>query len=57
MRTRTTVAAAAVLAAGALPGWLMIPGVGQEKQRAPGAKIDSPFTPTQLAERTLQSRR
>jgi hypothetical protein len=56
MRTRTTLTAAALLAAGALFGWLTIPTAGQEKKPEPGAKADSSFTPAQLAERTLHRR-
>jgi hypothetical protein len=50
MRTRTTLAAATVLAVGALLGRLVIPAAAQEK------KSDSPFSPAQLAERTLHRR-
>src|SRR6476619_7816936 len=48
--------AAGVLAGCALLGWLLIPSVGQEKKLEPGAKTEAPFTPAQLAERTLHRR-
>jgi hypothetical protein len=50
MRTRMTLNVATLLAVGALIGWLAIPTAAQEK------KSDSPFTPAQLAERTLHRR-
>jgi hypothetical protein len=50
MRTRTTLSAAALLAAGALLGGTAVPAFAQEKQP------DSPFTPAHLAERTLHRR-
>jgi hypothetical protein len=56
MRTRTTLAAVAFLAAGALLGWLAIPAVAQEKRSEPGAKTGSTFTPAELAQRTLHRR-
>jgi hypothetical protein len=40
MRTHTTLATAALLAGGALLGWLTIPTVGQEMNRKPGAKAE-----------------
>jgi hypothetical protein len=49
MSTRTTLTAAALLAAGVLLGGRTIPAVAQGKQ-------PSPFTPAQLAERTLHRR-
>jgi hypothetical protein len=55
MRTRTSLSAGALLAAGALLGWLTIPAVAQEKKLQPGAKSE-PLTPAQLAERTLNRR-
>jgi hypothetical protein len=56
MRTHTTRAAVALLAAGALFGWLSIPTVGQQKEPGTGAKAEAPLTPAQLAERTLHRR-
>jgi hypothetical protein len=56
MRTRTALAAVALLAAGALLGGPTIPTVGQEKKPQPGAKSEPAFTPAQLAERTLHRR-
>jgi hypothetical protein len=50
MRTRTTLAAAAMLTAGAFLDGLANPAPAQDK------KPDSPFTPAQLAERTLHRR-
>ena len=55
MRTRTILAAAALLAAGALLGGLPIPTTAQETKPQPGAKSE-PLTPTQLAERALHRR-
>jgi hypothetical protein len=56
MRKGTTLAAATLVAVGTLLGGLVIPTVGQEKKPEPGAKPVSPFTPAQLAERTLHRR-
>jgi hypothetical protein len=56
MRKGTTLAAAMLLAVGTLLGGQVIPTVGQEKKPEPGAKTVSPFTPAQLAERTLHRR-
>jgi hypothetical protein len=56
MRTRTILAAAALLAAGALLGWLAIPTTAQEKKPQPDAKSERAFTSDQLAERTLHRR-
>jgi hypothetical protein len=56
MRKPTALAAATLLAAGALVGWLTITTTAQEKQPEPGAKADSPFTSAQLGERTLHRR-
>ncbi len=50
MRTRTILAAAALLAAGTLLGGLATSTVAQDKKR------ESSFTPAQLAERTLHRR-
>ena len=55
MQTRTTLAAAAVLAVSALLGWLAIPAGAQEKKTEPGAKTE-PLTSAQLAERTMHRR-
>jgi hypothetical protein len=61
MRLRTSLIAAATLAAGALLGRLAssnpvtTPVFAQEKKAEPGAKPE-PLTPAQLAERTLHSR-
>jgi hypothetical protein len=49
MSARITLAAAAVLG-GVLHGWLTIPAAGQE------SKAEPPFSPAQLAERTLHRR-
>ena len=54
MRTRTTLAAAALLAAGAVLGGLTIPTAGQEKKAE--AESQPTFTPAQLAERTKYRR-
>jgi hypothetical protein len=51
-----TLAAAALLAAGALLGWPAISTTAWEKKPEPGPKADSPFTPAQLAERALHRR-
>jgi hypothetical protein len=56
MQTRMTLATVSLLAAGTLLGWLAIPTIGQENRPEPGAKPESPFTPAQLAERTLRRR-
>jgi hypothetical protein len=56
MRTRTILTAAPLLATGALLGRLAIPATGQETKPEPGARPHSPFTPAQLAERTLHRR-
>src|SRR5262245_33668641 len=56
MRTRTKVAAATLLAVGSLLSELALPTGGQEKPSQPVAKTESPFTPAQLAERTLHRR-
>ena len=48
MRTRTTLAAVALLVAGALLSSLAIPTTAQEKKTQPGAKSEPAFTPTQL---------
>ena len=56
MRTRTTLAAAALLAAGALLGGLTMSTVAEEKKPEPGANSDAPFTAAELAERTLHRR-
>src|SRR6476469_9947725 len=56
MRTRTIRATTALLAAGALLGWLAIPTVGQEKKAEPVAKAETPLPPAQLAQRTLHRR-
>jgi hypothetical protein len=56
MRTRTTLAAAALLVAGALLSSLAIPTTAQEKKPQPGAKSEPAFTPTQLAERAVHRR-
>jgi hypothetical protein len=56
MRTRTTLAAIAVLAAGALLGGRAVPTVGQEPKPEPGAKSEKPFTPAELAGRALHRR-
>jgi hypothetical protein len=45
-----------VLAVGALLGWLAIPTAAWQKKTEPGAKTEPPFTPAQLAERTLHRR-
>jgi hypothetical protein len=50
MRTRTALAAASLLATGAVLGWLAIPALAREKKPA------ATFTPAQLAERTLHRR-
>jgi hypothetical protein len=55
MRTRTILAAAALLAAGALIVWLADGTNAQEKKPEPGAKAE-PLTPAQLAQRTLHRR-
>jgi hypothetical protein len=47
-----TLAAAGLLAAGAVLGW----ADGQEKRPEPGAKAAAPFTPEELARRTLHRR-
>jgi hypothetical protein len=56
MRSRTTLAAAAMLAIGALLGSLAIPGGAQEKNLEPGAKAVPSFTTEELAKRTLHRR-
>ena len=48
MRTRTTLAAVALLVARALLSSLAIPTTAQEKKTQPGAKSEPAFTPTQL---------
>jgi hypothetical protein len=50
---RTTLAAATLLAAGAL---LVIEAIGQEKKPQPGANPPSSFSPAQLTERALHRR-
>jgi len=61
MRFRTTLIAAAMLAAGTLLGWLAntnpvtTSAFAQEKKAEPGAEPE-PLTPAQLAEHTLHSR-
>jgi hypothetical protein len=50
MRTRMALAAMIMLALGSLLGWLTTPVVAQDK------KPDSPFTPAELAERTMHRR-
>jgi hypothetical protein len=56
MRTRTTLVAATLLAAGTLLGGLTISTTAQEKKPQTGAKTEPAFTPAQLAERTLHRR-
>ncbi len=56
MRTRTPLAANALLAVGALLGGLTIPTVGQGKNEEPAAKVERPFSPAQLSERALYRR-
>jgi hypothetical protein len=53
---RTTLAAAALLVAGALLGWPTVTTTAQDKKAEPGAKTDPTFTPAQLAERTVHRR-
>src|SRR5262249_27204348 len=61
MRTRMFLTASALLAAGALLGWLansspvITPASAQEKKAEPGAKPE-PLTPAKLAERTVYRR-
>ena len=54
--TRTTMACSTLFAVGTLLGGLVIPTRGEEKKLEPGAKTVAPFTPDQLAERSLHSR-
>ncbi|HEX5270412.1 MAG TPA: DUF1254 domain-containing protein [Gemmataceae bacterium] len=56
MRTRTILAAAVTVAAGALLGWMAVSSVGQEKRPEPGTDPESAFTPARLAERALHRR-
>jgi hypothetical protein len=56
MQKRTTRACTTLLAVGTLLGGLVIPTRGEEKKLEPGAKTVTPFTPDQLAERSLHSR-
>jgi hypothetical protein len=56
MRTCTLLCGGVLLAIGTLLGWLVTSTTAQQKKLQPGAKGDSPFTPTQLAERTLHRR-
>ena len=56
MRSRTPLAAIALLAVGALLGGLTIPAVGQEKQAEPTAGAEPRFAAAQLAERSSYRR-
>jgi hypothetical protein len=56
MRTRILLLGGFLGALGALLGWLTPSTIAQEKSSESRPKTDSPFTPAQLAERTLHRR-